>query len=631
MAGINLSTIGNIPFSIHQLLQQITPSSGYNVAKNASSLSFKSETFNVTQDSTAVHPGYSKGTLNGTQISVNNALGENAKAYQNLVAQSSKTYQYDMFDRIDYGKRPSSSTKDPALENIFSSQDQLIPRSNIDNRVIINYKNFVQAGIYTPKNGADVFVNKIVSNNRFKQVSFKDPSIETIVQFLSKSGTPTTKISFADFLYCKKLGAYPNNRLVILRRFYQPVDDDLIDSTFGNTNQVPLSVMVTWFDEFPVKITFGEEWATFKTGLVSEISNTVDSLTGLKKVTDKFNISNLFGGGEGDSVGTQNVSAPWLKTLWYQFIDDLYRDGSTQIPPHFRNVLTEVNPNLIRESMIRRGLSFQMEFTLKFTYVMRYINGIDPHLAMHNIIANAIRMGTSTSTTIFPKTAGFLPKLVTSLNEGRIVSALTEIYNNISTYLTNKEKKATIQGFAQIITNVVGSFVQTENNSPQPSNTPTATLKENQDNNSNGETEKGKTDYTNFGKNFSRQLFSLYRFKLAAALQADMGLPSGVWHVTIGNPFNPIISCGDLILSSGGAVTMKMNNELSYDDQPTEVEFSISLKPARNRGAQEIEQLFNAGRGRIYVYPRIEDDPDLFLDDANPTTANKNNAANNNL
>ena len=188
------------------------PFSGYNIARNASGLNFNSSTFNVNNESTSVHPGYASGTLDETQTGGVSGVsaaafgpGQDAKQYQNLVAQSGKTYQYDMFDRIDFGARPSSSLKDPNLANENTAQDQLVPRSNVDNRVIINYKNFVQAGIYTPKQGADVFVNKIVSNTRFKQVSFKDPSIETIVQFLSKAGTPTTKISFADFLYCKKL------------------------------------------------------------------------------------------------------------------------------------------------------------------------------------------------------------------------------------------------------------------------------------------------------------------------------------------------------------------------------------------------------------------------------------------
>lgn len=515
------------------------------------------------------------------------------KQEQNKIVAGNTKYQYDIFDRLAFGTTPNSPTV--GIENTSFPDDaaKTIGRSSkVDNRVVINYKNYVEVtnADLTGKSRT-TFLNKIKVDDKFKGPNFKDPSIDVIVANLSKH--PCTKISYADFLYCKKLGAYPNNRLVIVRRFFQPVDDNLFDSKFANTQQNPISVMVTWFDEFPFEIQYGEDWIDHTNGILEEFSNTISSLTPSKKSNVITNVANFFKGSQVvPGSGIADLSSPWLKTLWYQFVDNLYTNSGSQIPPNFKNILTEANPNKIRQAVIKTGLNFTINFNITFTYVMRYLNGIDPHLAMHNIIANAVRMGTSTSVSVFPKSTQFVPQFVTNLNQGKVIDALGLIFKNVSDYLNTLYKKA-----EETVKNVSVKDIQ--------------------------ESAQSVSIDDIFNKvntsSYSRLLFSLYRFQLTAAVQADMGLPSGSWHVSVGNPFNPIASVGDLVINRSGGMTMKFNNELSYDDKPTEVTFSISLKNARPRGAQEIEQIFNAGKGRIYVYPQYDDDPDLFLSDTNPT------------
>lgn len=520
--------------------------------------------------------------------------------------------QYDIFERANIGNPPNST----GIEDSAYATDRVVGRrTSVDNRVLINYKNYVFTsidgnqsyvnGVGEKTTETGVFLNKIKPNTKFTGNNFKDPSIETIVE--NMNSYPSTKISYADFVYCKKLGTAPNNRLVILRRFFQPVDDNLFDSPYANTSQQPMSVMVTWFDEFPFQIKYGEDWTRHTAGILEEFANTISSLSpsfGGKTGRATTLIKEI--GRTASSEGGSNISSPWLKSLWYQFINGLYKNSSNQIPPNFKNVLTEANPNLIRQSVIKQGLSFSIRIDLEFTYVMRYANGIDPHIAMHNIIANAIRMGTSTSVTIFPKSTEFAPDFITQLNEGHVIGALKLVYENVSNYLNNlfNDAKETVKKNTSVddIKNTVsGTSLNDVFNSIDKSS-------------------------------FSRQLFSLFRFRLTAAVQADLGTPSGSWHVTVGNPFNPIASVGDLVIASSGGMNMKFNKELSYDDQPTEVTFSIQLENARPRGAQEIEQIFNAGRGRIYVYPQYDDDPDLYLSDNNPYMGaqSKDNSKDNN-
>lgn len=588
----------------------------YNILKEAQEKNFKSNKFSVA-DSANESPTTNVGSnvVKGYSFNKNNrqVTGLDISKYTDGIKKGvlfdklpnfssvdkTPTYddsgtQYDMFERNAFKNIPNGvGIADAANDVSFVSK----PSNGIDNKLIINYKNNINTGIIQV-NGKNVFVNSVLPNNLYKKVNYKDASIDKIVNLLSQN-SPAAKISYADFLYCKKLGAFPNNRLVILRRFFQPVEDDL-NSSISNKNQNPLSVMVTWFDEFPLQITFGEEWATYAGGgLTQEISNTFNSLTsflplnkiGISSKTKEF-LTDATNQNQGDTV-----SSPWLKTLWYQFIDKLYKNDSNNIPPHFKDVLTEANPNLIRESVYKKGLKCSLQMSITFSYVMRYINGIDQHVAMHNIIANAIRMGTSTSVTIFPKSNSFLPSFVTDLNEGKIITALSNILLELGKFIDNVQK------------DVKNTLTPKEDsNKNKNTNLSQEEIKKNVG-------QSLKNVESKFGQQL-KQLFSLYRFKLTAALQQDMGLASGVWHLTIGNPFNPIVSVGDLILKE--QMSMTFGKELSYDDQPTEVNFTINLSSARNRGAQEIEQIFNAGRGRIYVYPKLEDDPDLYLSGENP-------------
>ena len=82
------------------------------------------------------------------------------------------------------------------------------------------------------------------------------------------------------------------------------------------------------------------------------------------------------------------------------------------------------------------------------------------------------------------------------------------------------------------------------------------------------------------------------------------GDPTGQWHVTIGNPMNPIIVCGNLALQDAG---FEFEGPLSYEGFPTKMKVEITLKPGRPRDKTEIESMFNAGRGRMYLQPEWGD------------------------
>ena len=83
------------------------------------------------------------------------------------------------------------------------------------------------------------------------------------------------------------------------------------------------------------------------------------------------------------------------------------------------------------------------------------------------------------------------------------------------------------------------------------------------------------------------------------------GEPTGDWHVTVGNPLNPIVMMGNMICDTS---TMTLGEGLGLDDFPVEAKFEISLKHGKPRDKSDIENMFNMGRGRIYASVKGEED-----------------------
>lgn len=513
------------------------------------------------------------------------------------VTDNNQRFLTDIFDRplTEYQQTAADSSNQGGGElaqtdalGATATSNQL----NLGNRLIINYKNSV-----VQEGSTGSFYNKInepVRENVLnKHIPEMNPSINTIVSYFNNPtlNAPTLKLSYADFLYCKKLGAYPNNRLVVLRRFAQPASDDIVESNEMNIHQSPISVMVTWFNDFPMNIEFGEKWTKNSKGLITQILESGAELAGGAVGGDSAVTKGL----SGAASNSENIGNPWLSSLWYGFLSQQARNANIAVD--FEKILPNANPNLIREAKYRAPTSIEskISFELNFEYVLRSLKGIDPHIAMHNIIANIIRMGTSTSVNVYPRpdvsSDANTTDVITDLANGRILNAIEGLLTQIRTF-----QRQIIENNSENNTNTVdGATNSTINDTSLP----------------NANIAEGNRNDTPKLENFFSRALSLYRFKLIAAMQADTGLPSGNWHVTVGNPFNPIVAVGDLVIAN--QIKLDFGKELSYNDFPTEIKATVSLESARSRGAQELERIFNAGRGRIYVYPAKVMNPDYSI------------------
>jgi hypothetical protein len=116
------------------------------------------------------------------------------------------------------------------ISSLFSSEHRLIPGSDESN------------------NG--IFESPLTFKNLHTDERY-DLSTTNIIKNLS--GSPALKLKYSDFVYCRDYGVYPNNRLIIVRRFGGPVGDNLTGKSGS-----PVGTLVTWFDDQspPIAIDF---------------------------------------------------------------------------------------------------------------------------------------------------------------------------------------------------------------------------------------------------------------------------------------------------------------------------------------------------------------------------------------
>lgn len=360
-----------------------------------------------------------------------------------------------------------------------------------------------------------------------------------------------------DFLYCKDLGKYSNNRLVVLRRYAGPIGNQVFGPGVGGPT--PISTIVSWMptvdggggDKLPYSISFAEAWEHFDDNLFEVLSKTLSEL--------KIPIPKIV------------PSNPLFKTLQLRVMKAL---GITNL-----SVQDFVgNPNVISSTHARPnakdsgadGLKSDIKFTIEAAYELRYINGVDPATVMLDILGNIIRMGTSDS--VFQIAGGFangVGSLVTELINGNIMGMIKKIagalIDALKTLFDTVVK--TLENFAKAVSSgggigaIAGALID------------------------------------GIGRAYFEAILSEKRAAIFAAMAASTGAPNGQWHVMVGNPKKPIMSCGDLVIQN---VTLEFENELGYDDWPTIIYATFELISARPRGAQELESIFNAGQQRIY-------------------------------
>ena len=416
---------------------------------------------------------------------------------------------------------------------------------------------------------ADGAVTKLKSSNRFHSTEIYDTSIPSIISYTSKY--PAMKLLAADFAYLKDVGVYPNNRLIVARRFAAPVKDDL---TVYNARSAPspLSTLVSWIpdgDDF-ISVSFGEKWTDAKASF-KEVLNDIGSEM---KMSADNKMEKL---GDVGAAALNMIPLPgFMESLQYKILEKLGLSDDKSV-----SGLPGGNPNLIREAKQRQtldaeaagsGLSAKISIKMEVEYEQKFINGVDPTLVYYDIISNVLSFGTSDANFQFTGKFGAAVNDTIKLLMSGDLKKIGQAISNLITSLTD--------AILEVGKDLVAKLID-----PPKENQPTVTAQDLKD------------TFEKIYKGTIGAVIGKYKVRIQGIANALSGAYSTPWHVTIGNPKKPLFSSADMLVED---VTMSMGPILAFNDLPSSIKVEFTLTNARNLGAQEIFNKFNSSGGRTY-------------------------------
>jgi hypothetical protein len=422
---------------------------------------------------------------------------------------------------------------------------------------------------------------KGVNRNTLHNNDIYDTSLLNIIEKLS-----STKASLrpADFAYLKDVGVFPNNRLMIARRFLSPQSDNIFGKS--DTASGAMAILATWkpqTEDF-LEITFGEVWEKAK-------ADFTDVLNSLGK---DFTMG--IGGGVG-SIGAMAGGAIPLPG----FTESIQRYVLGKIgildENGLESPLPSGNPNLIKEAKRRKTVAFseaesglKCSVSIKMTceWEQKFISGIDPTIVWQDIIATILRFGTSHSDTY-----GLSKKFTDTI--GTWIGDPSKMLKDFITWVTESlsvAKDAIVKSLKSAAVAAYAATTPTSKSSSEIQQSNVETYKD-----SVAAANKIGEDILNKAQSILTTQIQKYRIEIEGIARALSGAPSTPWHITLGNPLRPTFCAGDMYMESD--VKMTFGPTLAFNDLPSNIIAEFTLQNARPWGLQEIMAKFNAGSIRV--------------------------------
>lgn len=444
------------------------------------------------------------------------------------------------------------------LTNVSSNaipQYKVLNGKNVSS--IFNNAQFTPFPAIKDKNGN---VAGLSSPSTLYNDDMNDTSISSLINYTA--GYSAMSLKYADFAYLKDVGVYPNNRIIIARRFPAGVQNDLT-----TLKVVPLCTLISWVKdgEDYISMKYNEDWEDAEaslTGVLNDIGGNFPKYGGLGNLA---------------SAGFNSIPFPgFTEGLQYEVmkkmgITDLGIDNSPL-----------GNPNMIRKAKKRStlskdspgsGLGASITVKMVVEYEMKYVNGIDSSFVYLDIIGNALTFGTSDSRFQFnSQYASAQSGIIADLISGDVVAIQKALQSFI---------KALIDAVATVSNQLIQGLT-TANKNPQEKPSDNSIVSAVQ---------------TAFASTIGH-VISKYKVRLIGIANALTGAPSTPWHVTIGNPKKPIFCSGDMLCKG---VTLTLGKNLGFNDLPSSIKLEFELENARPLGAQELFDRLNTGAGRSYV------------------------------
>jgi hypothetical protein len=450
--------------------------------------------------------------------------------------------------------------------------------------IVTAWPNIGKIGSDEPSLGIGEDDLKGVSRKTLHNNDIYDTSILNIIE---KTANTSAQLRPSDFAYLKNLGVYPNNRLVIARRFGGPINDDI----FAKGNP-PLAVMITWrtpAEEF-LEMSFGEEWIEAKADFTELLNNIGQDLLKM--------------GGAGSAMGAAFGAIPLPG-----FTESITRNVLAKLGVYDENAgqsaLPAGNPNLIKQAKRRKtvgyseagsGLKCTCSVKMMVEWEQKFISGLDPTIVFMDILSTCLRFSTSPGAD-YGLSKKFAAKLVTWVRNPR------QMVKDFASSLGAAIKAAK----DEVIKFITDDFEKQKTDAPEEDpNAP----EDPEDKKEPTEKEKLEEEKTSMLKIVEDQLNVLinaiggslektvqkYEHEVRGIVAALSGAPSTPWHVTIGNPLRPVFCSGDMYTDTA---TLKLGSTLAFNDLPSNITLDFTLQNARPWGLQEIIAKFNTGHLRV--------------------------------
>lgn len=446
-----------------------------------------------------------------------------------------------------------------------------------------------------------------------------NPTTSSIISWGNGDPYGRTPYHFSDFVFCKYWNIVPNNRMITLRRYAAPIVDNLkfpgmdgitdmgspnaqsdnnsnANTTTGKGSNEggsgkkatfpPMATAITYFGEETgnslssiLKFSSGVNWGEVE-GKVFEVQSAANPdleagpgglFGGLTSFAKMLNIAT----GNFDQQAMLNKGG---------LPPDPYSNG-----PYENRVIGPVN-RIDKVKKREAGLKYESKIQLVFEYVARPIGGVNTKAVLLDILSNFLVIGSATA--MF---WGGQHRFMANPQQYPFMggdAGIQKWYRGDPIGWG----QTSIDTFADKITDAAGGFMDLAKGffnaiMGKGGNDGFGGIK----NLLSGDNIAGNIIRAKSAEKSEGQI--PYLTGLKALL---IGEPVGEWHVTVGNPLNPIAMIGNLICEG---IEVEFGDELGPDDFPLEIKVTVNLDHGMSRDRDAIQSIFNRGMGRIYDLP----------------------------
>ena len=342
--------------------------------------------------------------------------------------------------------------------------------------------------------------------------------------------------------------------MITLRRFGAPVGDNLLNP--NRQSQPDIGRMISWMD-----------------GETNKLSELMKFSVKLNWKEFKSEIQTLNGGGYG-GAGSGSMMGKILQATDTKGSKTAAKGtDQSNVDPYGSNTNKTLGPiNVIDKMQVReRGMAFEQGLTVVFEYEMKSIDGINGKVAFLDLIMNV---------------------LMVTYNRG-------EFWGGAIRYTGGAKKSNPLageEGMKALANGDFGGFLE--------GLTAGLSSRLNDLTGGKGFSLEGignaiKSVGSNIGMRAGGEAMeSMGRPQAQAANALLTGEDTGEWHLMLGNPAQPMMSVGNLILES---TELQFDGPLSVDDFPTKLKVTCALKPARPRDRDDVQMMFVPNNGnRLY-------------------------------